>query len=156
MSAVAVVDLTAGPGEAAKAALVTKRPYLGLCLTEHHVSLLYRHLVHWTLGEMGSEGSPLYNVKYAEHVGKATTGGHKATGDGQGGAPTGAKGLPNEEAAKRQKPQQRKKKQHHESETSGGETSEHEEKSKAKKKLKGHGKKKRKISSSEEDSRSEQ
>ena len=56
MSGVGVIDLSAGPGEAAKAALVMKRPYLGLCLTEEHVTLLYRHLVNWALSEMGSEG----------------------------------------------------------------------------------------------------
>ena len=56
MSGVGVIDLSAGPGEATKAALVTKRPYLGLCLTEEHVTLLYRHLVNWALSEMGSEG----------------------------------------------------------------------------------------------------
>ncbi|MFM7990554.1 MAG: hypothetical protein ACKPKO_65665, partial [Candidatus Fonsibacter sp.] len=49
-----------------------KRPYLGLCLTEEHVTLLYRHLVNWALSEMGSEGSPLYSSKYAECVGKKT------------------------------------------------------------------------------------
>ncbi|MFM7983272.1 MAG: hypothetical protein ACKPKO_28520, partial [Candidatus Fonsibacter sp.] len=60
------------PGEAAKAALVMKRPYLGLCLTEEHVTLLYRHLVNWALSEMGSEGLPLYSSKYAECVGNKT------------------------------------------------------------------------------------
>lgn len=159
MSAVGVLDLSAGPGEAAKAALVTKRPYLGLCLTEQHVSLLYRHLVHWALGEMATEGTPLYNAKYAEHVGKATAGGNK--GAGQGGAKADAKagakaGLPKDEAkdkAKKQKPRQKKQKRDDESGSSGEESSEPLEKSKAKKK--GQGKKKRKISSSEEDSHSD-
>jgi hypothetical protein len=65
-SATAVIDLSTGPGEAAKAALLTRKPYLGLCLTESHLVKLYRHLTHWTLTQMGTEGSALYNPKYVE------------------------------------------------------------------------------------------
>jgi hypothetical protein len=77
MSATAILDLAAGPGEAAKSALVMKRPYWGLCLSEQHVTMLYRHLVHWVLLEMGSEGSLLFNPTYAGCKGltKETAGG---------------------------------------------------------------------------------
>jgi hypothetical protein len=77
MSATTILDLAAGPGEAAKSALVMKRPYWGLCLSEQHVTVLYRHLVHWVLSEMGSKGSPLFNPTYAECTGLSTE-----TGDG--------------------------------------------------------------------------
>jgi hypothetical protein len=82
MSATAIIDLAAGPGSAAKSALVQKRPYWGLCLSEHHVTMLYRHLVYWVLSEMSTEGSSLYNPKYAECKGLA----QKPTGGG--GTPT--------------------------------------------------------------------
>jgi hypothetical protein len=66
-----VIDLSAGPGEAAKAALRTKTSYLGICLTDAHLVKLYRYLTHWTLMEMGTEGSPLYNPKYVESTSTA-------------------------------------------------------------------------------------
>jgi hypothetical protein len=80
MSATAIVDLASGPGEAAKSALLTKRQYWGLCLSDQHVRLLYRHLVSWVLSEMGSESSSFYNPKYAEYKGLAQKSG--------GGTPT--------------------------------------------------------------------
>jgi hypothetical protein len=71
MSATAIIDLAAGAGSAAKSALVMNRPYWGLCLSEHHVAVLYRHLVHWVLSEMGLAGSPLFNPEYAKCKGLA-------------------------------------------------------------------------------------
>ncbi len=66
-----VIDLSAGPGEAAKAALRTKTSHLGICLTDAHLVKLYRYLTHWTLMEMGTEGSPLYSPKYVESTSTA-------------------------------------------------------------------------------------
>jgi hypothetical protein len=66
-----VIDLSAGPGEAAKAALRTKTSYLGICLTDAHLVKLYRYLTHWTLMEMGTEGSPLYNPNYVQSTSTA-------------------------------------------------------------------------------------
>ena len=139
MSSVGIVDLSAGPGEAAKAALVTKRPYLGLCLTEHHVAFLYRHLVHWALDEMGSEGSPLYNPKYAAR--KAAAPGSQAPPPV---ADDGARKVQETERLKKKVNRKKKRNQ----DTSGDETSDE------KPPLKKHkrGKNARKISSSESDS----
>ena len=141
MSSVGIVDLSAGPGEAAKAALLARRPYLGLCLTESHVAFLYRHLVHWALDEMGSEGSPLFNAKYAARKAAAT--------GGQAPPPVaddGARKVPETEKQKKMKVNQKKKRNQ---DTSGDETSEKPPPKKHKR-----GKNARKISSSESDSRS--
>ena len=62
--------LNASPGEGAKAALMTKRPDLGFCLAIQHAKKLHAHIARGALSENGTEGSPRYNVKYAEHVGK--------------------------------------------------------------------------------------
>lgn len=64
-NALAFIDLTPGPGEACKAALVLKKPYLGLCLGETHVLELQNHLVSWVMQKMAQEGHQLYNAKYA-------------------------------------------------------------------------------------------
>ena len=70
MSATAVIDLTAGPGEAAKAALTLRKMYLGICLTERHMLELQKHLVAWTMDAMAKEGHQLYTPKYAEFKAK--------------------------------------------------------------------------------------
>jgi len=64
MSAHAVVDCTAGPGEAAKAALTLRLPYIGICLTEMHVETLTQHLVEWLLQAFKTVGHRLYNRKF--------------------------------------------------------------------------------------------
>jgi hypothetical protein len=66
MAAAMVIDLASGPGEAAKAAMTLRLPYLGLCLSEKHALELQRHLTSWTLDCMAREGHQLYNPKYAE------------------------------------------------------------------------------------------
>jgi hypothetical protein len=66
MAAATVIDLASGPGEAAKAAMTLRLPYLGLCLSEKHVLELQWHLTFWTLDRMAREGRQLYNPKYAE------------------------------------------------------------------------------------------
>ena len=66
MAAATVIDLASGPGEAAKAAMTLRLPYLGLCLSEKHALELQRHLTSWTLDCMAREGHQLYNPKYAE------------------------------------------------------------------------------------------
>jgi hypothetical protein len=139
MSGVGVIDLSAGPGEAAKAALVMKRPYLGLCLTEGHVTLLYRHLVNWALSEMGSEGSPLYSSKYAECVGNKTA-----------AAAQGAQKKKAEQPEKPQKPQGGQKRP----KRSIAESDEGSDGVKRKPKKPKQKKQNQKVSSSESDSRS--
>jgi hypothetical protein len=139
MSGVGVIDLSAGPGEAAKAALVMKRPYLGLCLTEEHVTLLYRHLVNWALSEMGSEGSPLYSSKYAECVGNKTA-----------AAAQGAQKKKAEQPEKPQKPQGGQKRP----KRSIAESDEGSDGVKRKPKKPKQKKQNQKVSSSESDSRS--
>ena len=66
MTTTTVIDLASGPGEAAKAAMTLRLPYLGLCLTEKHVLELQKHLTSWTLDCMAREGHQLYNPKYAQ------------------------------------------------------------------------------------------
>lgn len=66
MAAATVIDLASGPGEAAKAAMALRLPYLGLCLSEKHVLELHKHLTSWTLDCMAREGHQLYNPKYAQ------------------------------------------------------------------------------------------
>jgi len=66
MAAATVIDLASGPGEAAKAAMTLRLPYLGLCLSEKHVLELHKHLTSWTLDCMAREGHQLYNPKYAQ------------------------------------------------------------------------------------------
>ena len=139
LSGVGVIDLSAGPGEAAKAALVMKRPYLGLCLTEEHVTLLYRHLVNWALSEMGSEGSPLYSSKYAECVGNKTA-----------AAAQGAQKKKAEQPEKPQKPQGGQKRP----KRSIAESDEGSDGVKRKPKKPKQKKHNQKVSSSESDSRS--
>ena len=51
----AVINLSVGPGEAAKLALLTKSLELGICCTERLSKVLYRHIAHWALSEMGRE-----------------------------------------------------------------------------------------------------
>ena len=65
MTTTTVIDLASGPGEAAKAAMTLRLPYLGLCLTEKHVLELQKHLTSWTLDCMAREGHQLYNPKFA-------------------------------------------------------------------------------------------
>ena len=66
LSAHAIVDCTAGPGEAAKAALTLRLPYVGICLTEVHVETLTQHLVKWLLQAFATAGHRLYNRTYVE------------------------------------------------------------------------------------------
>ncbi len=62
-----VIDLTAGDGAAAMAAMKSKPPvpYLGLCLTEAHEELLRERLVAAVLAEMKKESSPLFTPAYS-------------------------------------------------------------------------------------------
>jgi len=66
MSARAVIDCTAGSGDAAKAATCLKLPYIGVCLTAEHVTALTRHLVEWVLKAFKTEGHTLYRPQFAE------------------------------------------------------------------------------------------
>ena len=60
-SARAIVDLSAGLGEAAKAAVVTKIPYLGFCLTEEHALQLELELTRWAGVCMGTQQHQLFD-----------------------------------------------------------------------------------------------
>jgi hypothetical protein len=72
LSAQTVIDLSAGLGEAAKAALRN----MGLCLTDSQ-----RYLTQWTLTQMGTEASPLYKRKIVEstNISKSDTAESKKT-----------------------------------------------------------------------------
>ncbi len=70
-SARAVLDLSTGPGEAAKGALTTRIPYLGVCLTEEHARRLEQHLTDWVHSCMKEEGHPLYKAGAASAVAQA-------------------------------------------------------------------------------------
>ena len=65
-NALAFLDLTPGQGEAAKACLTLKKPYLGFCMTDEHMEALHKVLVEWLLAQMKTEGHQLYVQKYAE------------------------------------------------------------------------------------------
>ncbi len=58
--AVGVLDLTAGAGEAAKAAIVKRLPYVGVCLTEQHAVKLEEELTEWVVKCQQQEGHPLF------------------------------------------------------------------------------------------------
>ena len=74
MSACAVIDCTAGPGDAAKAAMTLKLPYVGICLSADHAAALTRHLVGWVLDAFKTEGHALYRTSFAESRKVKTTG----------------------------------------------------------------------------------
>jgi hypothetical protein len=57
--------LTPGQGEAARACLALKKPYVGLCMSDAHVSGLHKELVAWLLRQMCCEGHVLYDQKFA-------------------------------------------------------------------------------------------
>ena len=60
-SARAILDLSAGLGEAAKAAVVTKVPYLGFCITEEHALQLELELTRWAGECMGNQQHWLFD-----------------------------------------------------------------------------------------------
>jgi len=66
VSACAVIDCTAGPGDAAKAAMMAKLPFVGICLTAEHVTALTRHLVDWVLNAFKNKEHLLYRATFAE------------------------------------------------------------------------------------------
>lgn len=56
-----VIDLTAGDGSLALAAMRAGKPYIGLTLTEKHKSCLWQHLERRYFNEMVDVTSSLYN-----------------------------------------------------------------------------------------------
>ncbi len=58
----AVIDVTAGMGEAAKAALTLRLPYLGVVLTPPHGVLLEEHLKEWVHAAMQDDPHPLHKL----------------------------------------------------------------------------------------------
>ncbi len=61
-SVVGVVDLSAGAGEAAKAALTARIPYVGVCMSEEHANSMEEMLTDWVLARMRQEGHTLYKA----------------------------------------------------------------------------------------------
>lgn len=71
----AFVDLAAGSGEVAKAALQLRRPCLAVCLSESHQSLLMEHLVEYMQECMADQGNTFFSAKYADfRKGKSSAG----------------------------------------------------------------------------------
>ena len=62
---VAVLDLTAGPGCFAMAAIRAGIPYCGVCFTDEHVKQLYSRLISLVAACIQDEGSSLYNPRYS-------------------------------------------------------------------------------------------
>ena len=60
----AVINLTAGDGNCAKACLKQGVGCISLCFTEAHRTLLHDHLADWLLTLMNTEGSFAYDVGY--------------------------------------------------------------------------------------------
>jgi len=65
---VASLDSISGDGQAAKAALNTRKTYIGLCWTDQHVELMKVHLRDWVLNEMKREGATYWNADYVRHL----------------------------------------------------------------------------------------
>lgn len=71
LAADAVLDLTAGPGHCAKAALQARVPYVGVTLTEAHQRMLQTHLQKFVWkGLRDSESQTMYNAEVATVVNK--------------------------------------------------------------------------------------
>ena len=69
----AVLDLTAGDGACAEAALHNKISYVGVCFTDRHREKLYEWLAQAVLRGMRTEGSPFYDPAFAELLHKRAT-----------------------------------------------------------------------------------
>jgi hypothetical protein len=84
-----VIHLTAGDGAAAKAALIRRVNYFGVCLTENHVEALYTHLTEWMIKQFGDPSSAFYqpsmNKKRAAPGATTTPGTTPSTGRPRGG-----------------------------------------------------------------------
>ena len=61
-----VVDLTAGPGELAKACISRRIPFYGLVMSEDHGSALRRRLTEWLQRCMATEGNTFYGSEWAK------------------------------------------------------------------------------------------
>jgi hypothetical protein len=137
-----VLDLTTGPGEAAKACLGFRKPYCGIVMTDQHADLVFKHLVAWVQKCMAQEGHTLYNQKYAE----AQNAKASATTD-DGSKPTAT--LPASPKAKSKA--QAAKAKVDDSDSDSGESKKKKNKKNIKKK---QGKKQKKKASSSSDSQS--
>lgn len=91
-SARAVLDLSAGLGEAAKAAVVVKVPYLGFCVTEEHTHQLELELTRWAGVCMGTPGHRLFDPTAPGHSDPLT------------GKPDTSKGTPDKPKPQKPKP----------------------------------------------------
>ena len=58
----AMVDGTPGPGHCALACVRRRVPYLGLCLSDDHATLLMKRIVYLVFQEMKKEDSPLFEL----------------------------------------------------------------------------------------------
>ncbi len=61
-SAKVVIDMTAGMGEAAKAAMTLRLPYLGVVLTPQHGVMLEAHLKDWVHAAMQDSNHALHKL----------------------------------------------------------------------------------------------
>ena len=85
----AFVDLAAGSGEVAKAALQLRRPCLAACLSESHQPLLMEHLVEYMQQCMADQGNKFSVAKHADFrkgKGDAGTGAEASTSAASGAA----------------------------------------------------------------------
>ena len=136
-SVAAVLDLSAGQGELAKAALEKRIPYVGLCFSEAHALQLKGELVRWMKSSMCTEGSSFYGAEWAKAAG------------GQ----TGAVGQPQPKAKVQPGPRGPRKMKKGDGEADGDEEADEPETAPQRKKKKTAGQQKRKLiaSSDEED-----
>ena len=90
-----VIHLTAGDGAAAKAALIRRVNFFGVCLSENHVEQLYTHLTDWMLKQFGEPSSAFYQPSMnKKRPAPSADAGANPTPTGAGGAGGAAGGKP--------------------------------------------------------------
>ncbi len=76
-SVLGLLDLAVGNGEAAKAAVQARLPYVGFCASEAYCKRFEEMLTDFVLACMKEEGNPLYRQPCASALGLSTGGGNK-------------------------------------------------------------------------------
>ena len=90
-----VIHLTVGDGAAAKAALIRRVNFFGVCLSENHVEQLYTHLTDWMLKQFGEPSSAFYQPSMnKKRPAPSADAGANPTPTGAGGAGGAAGGKP--------------------------------------------------------------
>ena len=110
-SIVGIIDASVGTGQAAKAALLQRLPFLGFALTESHVASLQDHLIDFIQEQFTDESSPLYRPKAASVL-KAGASAEKDAGKDAGQKDAGKKdaGKKEEEEEEEEKGEKNPKK----------------------------------------------